>query len=592
MTWPQAFKTLQEALAVAQEEHLIKVAQETYTPSDTGDRSESFELAHLVQIHGGYAGNTENDPNERDIVAFETILSGDLNDDDGPGEFEDYSDNSIHVVVARSEDSSELHEMGELDGCTIRGGYADGSGDDGRGAGIFIGGDDGGDEASPVIKNCTIKENYAGGLGGGGGGAVLSHVQSEDPSAPEIRECLIQGNRTDGHGGGILSEHSDPKILACTPDARFEWGIVENEADDAKFGGGIAIVGVGAAIIVNCLIDGNEAGGGGGLGVEGPSDPAESTPLVVNCRITNNRSSLVGAGMLVEKATSSVLNATIVGNATEGDGGGYAEDNHGGAGPSTIVNSIIWGNEADGDGDQVYAKNFLGSGDPFLHISYSDVPNGEDDISDDDGMIIYDESNVQENPMFLDADNGYYQLCFDSPIRDLGTNVSLQNDDFDIDDDGVTEEEATPDLDEVFRVIDGNGDASCDVDMGAYEYSCPDFDDNGCVDFDSILGWLDTFGDEGDCVHDLNHDGVVDFFDLLPILSLWGPCPCVDEQACGALQEDIDCMGLTARDWSDFVSNAEDENYQCWIDHYWYCHCLETCVGAPSCPGSDPFGGH
>jgi hypothetical protein len=68
-------------------------------PDGTGDRETSFVLADGVRILGGYAGPGAADPDERDPDLYETILSGDLNGDDGPA-FTNYEDNSRHIVVA------------------------------------------------------------------------------------------------------------------------------------------------------------------------------------------------------------------------------------------------------------------------------------------------------------------------------------------------------------------------------------------------------------------------------------------------------------------------------------------------------------
>jgi hypothetical protein len=46
-------------------------------------------------------------PNARDIEAYKTILSGDLNDDDGP-DFANNWDNSYHVVTGNGTDATAI----------------------------------------------------------------------------------------------------------------------------------------------------------------------------------------------------------------------------------------------------------------------------------------------------------------------------------------------------------------------------------------------------------------------------------------------------------------------------------------------------
>jgi len=91
-SWDDAFADLQDALTVAQAGGEIWVAAGVYNPDrGTGDRTISFELVCGTAIYGGFAGREEC-LDERDWVANQTILSGDLNGDDGPRDCELVSD--------------------------------------------------------------------------------------------------------------------------------------------------------------------------------------------------------------------------------------------------------------------------------------------------------------------------------------------------------------------------------------------------------------------------------------------------------------------------------------------------------------------
>jgi len=104
-TWDTAFKYLQDGLAAVSYGDEIRVAQGSYIPDQnsanlggTGIREATFQLINGVALKGGYAGAGEPDPNERDVTANETILSGDLAGNDGP-DFANNGENSYNVVT-------------------------------------------------------------------------------------------------------------------------------------------------------------------------------------------------------------------------------------------------------------------------------------------------------------------------------------------------------------------------------------------------------------------------------------------------------------------------------------------------------------
>jgi hypothetical protein len=91
-SWQDAFIDLQDALEVAQAGHDVWIAGGTYKPDrGTGERTMSFLVPAGVALYGGFAGNEEC-RDERDWAANETILSGDLNGDDGPRDCAEASD--------------------------------------------------------------------------------------------------------------------------------------------------------------------------------------------------------------------------------------------------------------------------------------------------------------------------------------------------------------------------------------------------------------------------------------------------------------------------------------------------------------------
>ena len=132
-SWQTAYHKLQDALAVAVSSDEIHIAQGVYRPDETfiepgGTREQSatFDLAVDITLKGGYAGLGTPDPNVRDIDAYETILSGDLDENDSAVtnasqllSDPNRSENSYHVISITGGTASLV-----LDGFTVTGGMA------------------------------------------------------------------------------------------------------------------------------------------------------------------------------------------------------------------------------------------------------------------------------------------------------------------------------------------------------------------------------------------------------------------------------------------------------------------------------------
>lgn len=119
-TWGTAFADLQDALdaiALARANPaVVKIAGGVYRPDrGTGDRGASFMPTSGVMLIGGFAGVGASHPELNDPARFETVLSGDLNGNDG-AEFEGRNDNSYDVVRIRRADNVVFRTL------TIRGG--------------------------------------------------------------------------------------------------------------------------------------------------------------------------------------------------------------------------------------------------------------------------------------------------------------------------------------------------------------------------------------------------------------------------------------------------------------------------------------
>lgn len=212
-TWLRAYRNLQDALAAAGPGAEIRVADGVYKPDEgaaqtPGDRGASFDIPHDVLVRGGYAGYGAIDPTTRDIAAYETILSGDLNDDDLWGIL-NRDDNSFHVVTAFG--------AAKLDGLTIEDGQADAA----FGAGLYL------EAADVVLVHCTIRGNtaiFGGGIASLGGSLYLAN-------------CNISGNNARFLGGGLYSHDSSTTLATCL--------MTGNTAGGNGSGGGSAICNIG-----------------------------------------------------------------------------------------------------------------------------------------------------------------------------------------------------------------------------------------------------------------------------------------------------------------------------------------------------------
>ena len=262
-SWDDAFTDLCDALIEARSYNEIRVAQGIYRPTDpNGDREEAFFLSQAqgAVIKGGYAGYGEPDPDVRDVNAFETILSGDLNGNDGPN-FANNDENSYHVL-----DGSDTYELTLLDGFTIIGGNANG---------------------------IRWREMNGGGIWNMGGNL-------------KIINFLFIGNSADNNGGGIFNSPSDdPTPLPSSLDLE-SCKFIDNSA---KYGGGIFNADS-IFTLVGCIFSGNLSGHGAGMYND------NSYAIIINCNFMANICSY-GGGLFNYTShlelTNCIFNANFAG---------------------------------------------------------------------------------------------------------------------------------------------------------------------------------------------------------------------------------------------------------------------------------------
>ncbi|MCG2590997.1 choice-of-anchor Q domain-containing protein, partial [Rhodohalobacter sulfatireducens] len=390
----------------------IWVAEGTYLPTDDGtDREASFTLVDQVEIYGGFAGN-ETNLEERDPQANESILSGDIDQNDLIFEPQTDSDGdpsnptqTDHIVGGNSYSVVYLNEDGvsvHLDGFTVTGGLANVEGSSGErnetdsGGGLFIISDDG----IATMKNLVIEGNY----GEDGGGMF---------------------NRTGGRFSNI----------------RFLYNV-------GNLGGGMAnSVGSRNPLLENFIFKGNHAtGNGGGMYSDGLS-------TMVNALFAENSARRTG-GLLVAPGNMTIIGSTFTRNSAEELAGAIRT-----ARQASLINVIIWDNELGGNKD-IPEASF--SSDINIDISSSIIANSGgstnwrvSEYADDGG------SNLDVDPIFADPENGDYSLSISSPAINRGDNTPFTS--------GEIAEGITTDVAGNPRIYDGDPDPDF-VDMGAYEF--------------------------------------------------------------------------------------------------------------------------
>jgi len=262
---------------------------------------------------------------------------------------------------------------------------------------------------SPTIVNCTFTYNqgdYAAGMG-------------NDFCYPSVtvKDCVFTNNTAPG-GGALANSWSDAEITNCV----FSF----NNGED---GGAIANVGGGLVMMENCLLTGNEAHEGAAI------YNIDQQYLDLEVEITN---------------------CTLVDNDANYGGGIYSIGCD-----AVVTNCILWGNDANDDGGEIYNSD---DADPTF--SYCDIEGGLNGSKCGGYDSIDGGNNINSDPDFVDdtdpdgndnewatSDDGL-ALDSGSPCIDEGDNSAISE---------------PNDITGATRKVDGDGDQTVTVDMGAYE---------------------------------------------------------------------------------------------------------------------------
>lgn len=234
-----------------------------------------------------------------------------------------------------------------------------------------------------------------------------------------------------------------------------------------SFGGGIKMLGSSPTIVGNTFLDNAQGGGGFGAAIGGNSSSAiieqnvfrrntcddqflsgvvsfvnTSSPRIANNLLLNNPCRAINM-TLPEGNRPSVINNTIVGNRT-----GVRVDARVNAGLLVFSNNILFANDIGLQVDFGFGNN----GPTWTHNLVFQNAIDYQGIADQTGT----NGNISADPAFQCGPSGDYRLAAASPAVDVGDNSAP----------------GLPDTDFAgrARVVDGDGDGTATVDMGALEF--------------------------------------------------------------------------------------------------------------------------
>ncbi|MCF8238359.1 MAG: right-handed parallel beta-helix repeat-containing protein [Saprospiraceae bacterium] len=276
-SWGDAFSGLQEAIAAAVSGDEIWVAQGQYVPGDTLEAR--YFLDKDIHLYGGFAGN-ETTLDQRDPDAYLTILSGDVQGDDIPGDLFNFRWDNLYTIL---EITSEVTQAATLDGFIFRGGQAVGDNTllpNQWGGSIFC-------QGSPLIYSCRFVDNYADKRGG------AIYVQSDHANGMLIRECQFTNNSSNEDGGAIFITLADGSGVFV------ENSLFQDNRSDRR-GGAIAVYNANSHLKGNEFVSNQSRRTGGAVHVQASFNFLENT--MDSCSFKENIATRGGALYLVSSS--------------------------------------------------------------------------------------------------------------------------------------------------------------------------------------------------------------------------------------------------------------------------------------------------
>ena len=448
-TWEDAFNCLQDALSSnsVKDGHIIYLAEGIYKPTTGANREISFILNKSIELYGGFL-KSGSEFSERNPKRYKTVLSGDI------GVESDSTDNSFTVVLIESPNCL-------IDGIRIVDGYASGSLSGSwyysRGGGVYC------NDYSASIVGCTFQNNYA----TSDGGAVFQEsLDLPYYQSLLIKDCVFEDNLSIRNGGAVCSYgtpiHNEFGAAACIVNCSFS----DNSADK---GGAIAYSKVqGTWNIYNndmgdiegCFFQGNFGMEGGAVCVD------YSSIHITNCvfadQIAENGGAIAFFGMEeghLGDYPNQISESTFTSNSATNGGALYIYDYDGDNSITyntylDVTACILWGDSAIEGYLNTKELSFASPNEHTQHqnecinITYSVIQGGYTGTG-----------NINQDPLFVDAENEDYKLQANSPCIDSGGPI----------------QDRWNDIRGFLRVVGQS------VDMGAYE----SWDDSDTVNTDN-----------------------------------------------------------------------------------------------------------
>ncbi|MEA2095601.1 MAG: right-handed parallel beta-helix repeat-containing protein, partial [Candidatus Cloacimonadota bacterium] len=321
-----------------------------------------------------------------------------------------------------------------------------------------------------IISNCTIRNNRR---TDHGGGINCLNAELNIRNSNICRNLAINYDDFATCGGAIYLENSYLKLENCIISRSFVYGEYEVEGGA---GAGMYIINS-SCDITNCEIFGNYSiihGGpsyGGGL-------YAYNSQLDISNTIIRDNEMTAGSGLYICDSNGIIINSLVHNNHTDGgfmDGQGIGIsisdfdiintivcDNSAygmtGSGNINIINSIFTNNTYE----QIHLSGGYQGCYTTANILYSAVEDGINGVTiGNPGWVTFNwlEGNIEDDPLFIDPDNGNFHFFSDSPCINAGTPDTT----------GLN----LPEYD-----LDGNPRIYEDlIDMGCYEWQGTDADD-------------------------------------------------------------------------------------------------------------------
>ena len=291
-SWSNAYPgtSLQLAIDLSAPGDEVWISCGTYFTTNNSNRSLAFHMRNGVAVYGSFQG-TETSVAQRIFSCGPcTVLSAEIG---SPG----FADNSYHVIS-----NTNLDNTAVLDGFVISEANDDRSPtlNEGLGGGIYNEGMNPGNQCSPVIRNCVIRNNRA--VFGAG---IFNNGYNGGNASPLISHCIITDNLATDAGGGIDN-----------------FGLAGNASPQ----------------VINCIISNNTALTAGGMYCWGGNPGGNASPFLLNTVFVNNTATAGNAGGLIADNSNST--------------GGF---NDGNSNP-VARNCIFRNNSATGAGPQFAIK--------------------------------------------------------------------------------------------------------------------------------------------------------------------------------------------------------------------------------------------